>query len=75
MIRHVTLLLVALTVGVPAAWAQAKPDLSGTWKLSATTPPNYPGSAGWGVPSPTVVVKQNASEISIQSGQLLAPSR
>jgi hypothetical protein len=69
MIRHVTLLLVALTVGVPAAWAQAKPDLSGTWKLSATTPPNYPGSAGWGVPSPTVVVKQNASEISIQSGQ------
>jgi hypothetical protein len=69
MIRHATLLLVALTVGVPAAWAQAKPDLSGTWKLSATTPPNYPGSAGWGVPSPTVVVKQNASEISIQSGQ------
>ena len=69
MIRHITLLLVALTVGVPAAWAQAKPDLSGTWKLSGTTPPNYPGSAGWGVPSPTVVVKQNASEISIQSGQ------
>ena len=69
MLRHITLLLVALTVGVPAAWAQARPDLSGTWKLSGTTPPNYPGSAGWGVPSPTVVVKQNASEISIQSGQ------
>lgn len=69
MIRYTTLLLVALTVGVPAAWAQAKPDLSGTWKLSGTTPPNYPGSAGWGVPSPTVVVKQSASEISIQSGQ------
>jgi len=69
MIRHITLLLVALTAGAPAAWAQAKPDLSGTWKLSGTTPPNYPGSAGWGVPSPTVVVKQSASEISIQSGQ------
>jgi len=69
MIRHITMLLAALTVAVPAAWAQAKPDLSGTWKLSATNPPNYPGSAGWGVPSPTVVVKQSASEISIQSGQ------
>ena len=69
MIRYTTLLLVALTAGVPAAWAQARPDLSGTWKLSGTTPPNYPGSAGWGIPSPTVVVKQNASEISIQSGQ------
>jgi hypothetical protein len=69
MINRFALLLVALTVAVPAAWAQAKPDLSGTWKLSATNPPNYPGSAGWGVPSPTVVVKQSASEISIQSGQ------
>jgi hypothetical protein len=69
MIKRFALLLVALTVAVPAAWAQEKPDLSGTWKLSATNPPNYPGSAGWGVPSPTVVVKQNASEISIQSGQ------
>jgi hypothetical protein len=69
MIKHIALLLVALTVGVSAAWAQAKPDLSGTWRLSATNPPNYPGSAGWGVPSPTVVVKQSASEISIQSGQ------
>ena len=69
MIKHIALLLVALTVGVSAAWAQAKPDLSGTWRLSATNPPNYPGSAGWGVPSPTVVVKQSASEISIQGGQ------
>jgi hypothetical protein len=64
-----TLWLVALSLGVSSAWAQEKPDLSGTWRLSATTPPNYPGSAGWGVPSPTVVVKQTASEISIQSGQ------
>ena len=69
MIRRIVLLVAALTLGVIPAWAQAKPDFSGTWKLSATSPPNYPGSAGWGVPSPTVVVKQNALEVTIQSGQ------
>jgi hypothetical protein len=69
MIKRITLLLVAFTIGVCTAWAQAKPDFSGTWKLSATTPPNYPGSAGWGVPSPTIVVKQSAAEVTIQSGQ------
>lgn len=67
--KRITLLLVALTVGVSAAWAQAKPDFTGSWKLSATTPPNYPGSAGWGVPSPTVVVKQSPTEVTIQAGQ------
>ena len=67
--KRITLLLVALTVGVSAAWAQAKPDFSGSWKLSATTPPNYPGSAGWGVPSPTLVVKQSPTEVTIQAGQ------
>ena len=70
MMMRVVLLSLAIGFGVsPVASAQAKPDLSGTWTLSATNPPNYPGSAGWGVPSPTVVVKQSASEISIQSGQ------
>jgi hypothetical protein len=70
MMMRVVLLSLAIGFVVPAAArAQAKPDLSGTWSLSATNPPNYPGSAGWGVPSPTVVVKQSASEISIQSGQ------
>ena len=69
MITRMTLLLVALAVGVSAAWAQAKPDVSGTWKLSGTNPPNYPGSAGWGVPSPTLVVKQSPTEVTIQSGQ------
>ena len=63
------LLLLALTLGVSTAWAQSKPDFSGTWKLSATTPPNYPGSAGWGVPSPTLVVKQTPAEVTIQGGQ------
>ena len=70
MMMRVVLLSMGIGLGVTAvASAQPKPDLSGTWTLSGTTPPNYPGSAGWGVPSPTVVFKQSASEISIQSGQ------
>ena len=69
MIKRMTLLLIALSVGVSAAWAQAKPDLSGTWNLSGINPPNYPGSAGWGVPSPTIVVKQGPTEVAIESGQ------
>jgi hypothetical protein len=68
-IKRMTLLIVALSVSVSAAWAQTKPDFSGTWKLSGTTPPNYPGSAGWGVPSPTLVVKQSPTEVTIQAGQ------
>jgi hypothetical protein len=69
MIKRMTLLLIALSVGVSAAWAQAKPDLSGTWNLAGTNPPNYPGSAGWGVPSPTIVVKQGPTEVAIDSAQ------
>lgn len=67
--KRMTLLLVALTLVVPAASAQNKPDFSGTWKLSGTTPPNYPGSAGWGVPSSTLVVKQSPTDVTIQAGQ------
>jgi len=69
MIKRLVLLLVALMVIASAAWAQTKPDFSGTWKFSASNPANYPGSAGWGVPSPTIVVKQSATEITIESGQ------
>ena len=69
MITRMTPLLIALTVVVSAAQAQTKPDFSGTWRLSATNPPNYPGSAGWGVPSPTLVVKQTPTEVTIQAGQ------
>jgi hypothetical protein len=69
MIKRTMLLLIVLSVGMSAAWAQARPDLSGTWKLSGTNPPNYPGSAGWGVPSPTIVIKQTAADVTIQSGQ------
>lgn len=69
MMKHITLWLVALTMGMSVVWAQARPDLSGTWKLSGTNPPNYPGSAGWGVPSPTIVIKQTPMDVTIQSGQ------
>lgn len=69
MFKRLTLLLLAMTVVASAAHAQSKPDFSGTWKLSGTTPPNYPGSAGWGVPSPMLVVKQTPMEVTIQGGQ------
>ena len=68
-ITRMTLLIAGLTIAASAVWAQAKPDLSGTWKLAATNPPNYPGSAGWGVPSQTLIVKQTPTEITIQGGQ------
>ena len=69
MIKRMMLLLIALTVFASSGHAQSRPDFSGTWKLSGTTPPNYPGSAGWGVPSPTLVVKQTSTEVTIQAGQ------
>jgi hypothetical protein len=65
-----TVLPVALALILPvAAWAQAMPDFSGTWKFSASNPPNYPGSNGWGVPSPAMVINQSARELVIESGQ------
>jgi hypothetical protein len=69
MIKRMMLVLIALTIAASLASAQGKPDLSGAWRLSGTTPPNYPGSAGWGVPSPTLVIKQTPADITIQSGQ------
>lgn len=64
--RFVVLLVLALPV---SGVAQARPDFSGTWTHVSSVPPNYPGSNGWGVPSPTMVVRQNAGEIAIESGQ------
>src|SRR4029453_7395757 len=46
-----------------------KPEFPGKGKPSGTTPPNYPGSAGWGVPSSTLVVKQKSAEGTVQGGQ------
>ena len=68
--KRIALLLLALTMILPAgASAQGRPNFSGTWKFTASNPPNYPGSNGWGVPSPTIVVSQTATEIAIESGQ------
>ena len=69
MIRRVVVFL-ALLVAVPGlVLAQGRPDFSGTWKHASSMPANYPGSNGWGVPSPTIVITQNAAEITIDSGQ------
>jgi hypothetical protein len=64
------MVVLALAAIVPAiASAQGRPNFSGLWKFSASTPPNYPGSNGWGVPSPTIVVTQTPTELTIESGQ------
>ena len=63
-------LLVAVALTVPAAVsAQGRPNFSGTWNHVSSTPANYPGSNGWGVPSPTIVVTQSATELTIEGGQ------
>ena len=70
MTRRIVPLLLALTAILPAlASAQGRPNFSGTWKFATSNPPNYPGSNGWGVPSPTIVVAQTATEFTIESGQ------
>lgn len=70
MTRRIVAVWIMLIAFVPgAAWAQGRPDFSGTWKFVTSNPPNYPGSAGWGVPSPTLVVSQSATEITVESGQ------
>ena len=74
--RRVVLLSVALALTLPVATlAQGRPDFSGTWKFSTSNPAGYPGSNGWGVPSPTIVLKQSPSELVIESGQFGAQLR
>ena len=68
--RRMMVFVVALTVILAAVLsAQGRPNFSGTWKFMASTPANYPGSNGWGVPSPTVVITQSPTEFTIESGQ------
>ncbi len=60
----------AMMASLPAtAPAQGRPAFSGTWTFVSSTPPNYPGSNGWGVPSPAIVVTHTATELTIESGQ------
>ena len=80
--RRVVLFVVgALALALPAAaWAQGKPDFSGTWKLEKSEPAGYKGSGGlagvtysmgrgWGAHAPTVVIKQTANELTLESAQ------
>lgn len=80
MMARMVMLLVALTVIPSAAGSpqskpaqsrpgQSLPNFSGTWTFATSNPPNYPGSAGWGVPSPTIAITQSATEITVESGQ------
>lgn len=72
--RRMILFVVALTVLSAVPSAQGRPNLSGTWKFVASNPANYPGSNGWGVPSPTIVITQSPTELTIESGQFGATS-
>ena len=68
--RRMMSFVVALTVILSAVLsAQGRPTFSGTWKFTASSPANYPGSNGWGVPSPTIVITQSPTELTIESGQ------
>jgi hypothetical protein len=67
--RTALLLAVVAVIGSGTPSAQGRPNLSGTWKFMTSTPANYPGSNGWGVPSPTIVVTQTATDFTIESGQ------
>ena len=67
--RRIAALVIATAVLPASVSAQARPNFAGTWKFSTSMPANYPGSNGWGVPSPTMVVTQTAGEITIESGQ------
>ena len=63
-------LLTGLAVMLPVVVAtQGRPSFAGTWKYASSVPANYPGSNGWGVPSPTIVVTQSATDLTIESGQ------
>jgi hypothetical protein len=63
-------LVLAVGVLLPASLSgQARPNFSGTWTFASSAPANYPGSNGWGVPSPAVVLTQTAAELTIESGQ------
>jgi hypothetical protein len=72
MTRQVAPYALVLALALPViAHGQAKPDFSGTWMVNEKEPSTYNGSNGWGVPS-TMVIKQSATEITIESGQFAA---
>jgi len=67
--RAVVFVALGVAVAAVTGSAQGRPDFSGTWKHASSMPANYPGSNGWGVPSPTIVIRQSGGEMVIESGQ------
>jgi hypothetical protein len=77
------MLSLALAFGLPgAAWAQTKPDFTGTWKLDKSEPSGYAGAAGsrgvlpesstgrgWAAHAPTLTIKQTGTDLTIESTQ------
>ena len=65
--RRVTSLVFALALALPiAAWAQSKPDFSGTWTMNAEkSDPAPQGRGGGRGPAGPVTIKQTATELSI----------
>ena len=74
--RRVSLFVIVLALAMPiGAWAQAKPDFSGSWTLNAEksdAPPQRGGGGGGGGgggrgPGGPITIKQTATELSITS--------
>jgi hypothetical protein len=73
--RRVSSFVLALALAMPiAAWAQAKPDFSGTWTMNAekSDPPPQRGGGGGGGGGGRggggpITIKQTATELSITS--------
>jgi hypothetical protein len=71
--RRVSSIVFALALAMPiAAWAQAKPDFSGTWTMNAEKsdpPPQGRGGGGGGGRGPAgpITIKQTGTELSVMS--------
>ena len=66
--RLMIVLTLALAMGAQAAFAQAKPDFTGTWRFNqAKSNPNIAGNTP-NIPFPSqIVVKQTATDVAIDS--------
>jgi hypothetical protein len=66
--RRVSSIAIALALAMPiAAWAQSKPDFSGTWTMNAEKSDPAPQGRGGGGGGGPITIKQTATELSITS--------